>query len=144
MVTLTVRRPIAATPERLFDAWTDPQQIVRWWGPTGVTCIAADVDLRVGGHYRIGNQLPDGTILWISGDFEVIQRPRRLTYTWQLEGSSAARERVTVQFEADGPITEVIVTHQRIATSELRDQHALGWQGCLEGLMKYVADATSP
>jgi uncharacterized protein YndB with AHSA1/START domain len=140
VITLVVRRTIRATPERLFDAWTRPEQLVEWWGPEGVQCIAAEVDLRVGGRYRIGNRLPDGRELWIVGAFEAIERPRRLVYSWQLEGSARPAERVIVQFAGNGAETEVIITHQRIADETLRDEHAHGWAGCLDGLSRYTLE----
>jgi uncharacterized protein YndB with AHSA1/START domain len=138
MAVLIVRKTIQASPERLFQAWTEPAQLREWWGPEGVACIGAEVDLKVGGRYRIGNQLPDGKILWIGGEFEVIESPRLLAYTWQLEGMPGAAERVTVRFEPRGAVTEVIVTHERIPNETLREQHQLGWYGCLDGLMQYV------
>jgi uncharacterized protein YndB with AHSA1/START domain len=67
MITLVVRRTIRATPERLFEAWTEPAQLRRWWGPQDVECLDAQVDLRVGGQYRIANRFPDGRIVWIAG-----------------------------------------------------------------------------
>jgi len=140
MVTLVVRRMIPASPDHLFAAWTEPERLRKWWGPEGVTCIDPVVDLRVGGSYRIGNQLPDGKVLWIAGEFEVIEPPHRLTYTWRLEGLSETAERVTVRFEACGAETEVIVTHERIPNEMLRDQHQHGWKGCLDGLAEYMAE----
>ncbi len=141
METLVVRKTIQATPERLFRAWTEPEQLRRWWGPEGAICVDPEVDLQVGGHYRIGNQFPDGKILWIIGEFEVIEPLRRLTYTWLLEGISEAPERVTVHFEARGDATEVIITHERIQSKTLRDQHDSGWRACLNGLTKYLQGA---
>jgi uncharacterized protein YndB with AHSA1/START domain len=138
MVTLIVRKTIRAKAERLFAAWTTPEELKQWWGPVGVKCIDAEVDLRRGGGYRIANQLPDGQILWISGEFEVIERPRKLVYTWGIEAERKGSERVTVQFEESGEYTEVIVTHERIASEELREMHQQGWVGCLEGLAKFV------
>lgn len=138
MVTLVVRRTIPATPERLFAAWTEPEQLRKWWGPEGVTCVDPEVDLRVGGRYRIGNQFPDGNVIWITGEFEVVERPHRLTYTWRLEGISEDSERVTVRFEGRGTETEVIVTHERIPNEMFRDQHQRGWNGCLDGLAQYI------
>jgi uncharacterized protein YndB with AHSA1/START domain len=138
MVTLVVRKTIQATPERLFATWTDPEQLREWWGPEGVTCIDPEVDLRVGGRYRIGNRLSDGKILWIGGEFEVVDPPHRLTYTWRLEGAPGGSERVTVRFEPRGAATEVVVTHERIPNETIRDQHAYGWHGCLEGLAEYL------
>ena len=138
MAVLIVRKTIQAPPERLFQAWTESAQLREWWGPEGVTCVGAEVDLRVGGRYRIGNQLPDGKILWIGGEFEVIEPPRLLTYTWQVEGAPGGAKRVTVRFEPRRDVTEVIVTHERIPSETLREQHQLGWYGCLDGLAEYL------
>jgi uncharacterized protein YndB with AHSA1/START domain len=136
--TLVVRRRINATPEKLFAAWTQPTLLVRWWGPQGVTCPAAEIDLRVGGSYRIANRFPDGTVVWIAGIFEVIEPPHRLTYTWKLESRDGPVERVTVCFEAHGAATEVVVTHERISDDAARTSHERGWNGCLDSLLKYA------
>lgn len=136
-VTLVVRQTIQAAPREVFAAWTEPAQLREWWGPEGVACIGAELDLRVGGAYRIGNRFPDGKVIWLTGNFETIEPPRLLIYTWGVEPASAA-ERVTVRFEARGDATEVIVTHERIATSALRDMHQQGWEGCLKGLADHL------
>src|SRR5712664_1172924 len=128
MVTLVVRKTIRAKAERLFAAWTIPAQLKRWWGPQGVKCIEAEVDLRRGGRYRIANQLPDGKILWITGEFEVIEAPRKLVYTWRVEPETESSERVTVLFEPSGDYTEVVVTHERISSEELRKMSVRGFK----------------
>lgn len=143
-VSLTVRRTIRASSERLFDAWTRPEQLKQWWGPASVECVDAEVDLRVGGRYRIANQFPDGKVLWIAGEFESIERPKRLVYTWRLESVEGPPERVTVTFEEHGPETEVVVTHERIATETARDRHEQGWFGCLDGLADFVSGPARP
>jgi uncharacterized protein YndB with AHSA1/START domain len=135
---LIVRRVIRASPERLFDAWTDPLRLVQWWGPEGVTCTQAAVDARPGGAYRIANRLPDGAILWIGGQFEVVERPRVLVFSWQIEGAPSALERVSVDFRPVEHGTEVVVTHERIAYARARERHESGWQGCLAGLARYA------
>jgi uncharacterized protein YndB with AHSA1/START domain len=136
--TLVVRRCINATREKLFAAWTQPTILVRWWGPEGVICPVAEIDLRVGGSYRIANQFPDGTVVWIAGKFEVIEPPHRLTYTWKLESQKGPVERVTVCFEVYGAATEVVVTHKRIPDDAARTSHERGWIGCLDSLLKYA------
>jgi uncharacterized protein YndB with AHSA1/START domain len=141
-VALVVRRTIRAPIARVFDAWTQPEQLRRWWGPRPVTCSDAEVDLRVGGVYRIGNALPDGTILWISGEFEVVEPPHRLVYTWRVEGKerpALQRSRVTVRFEARDGGTEVLVVHERIESEETRDDHEKGWNGCLASLAAHFS-----
>jgi uncharacterized protein YndB with AHSA1/START domain len=141
---LEVRRTIAASPARLFAAWTDPAQLRAWWGPVEVSCPQADVDLRVGGRYRIANRFPDGRVVWIAGAFEEIAPPHRLVYTWTVEDGADAGdpnvpvERVTVRFEPRGAATEVIVVHERIRTLTMRDSHERGWLGCLDGLERFL------
>jgi uncharacterized protein YndB with AHSA1/START domain len=140
---LVVRRTINASAQQLFDAWTDPSQLVQWWGPEGVKCKSAEVDLRPGGVYRIANLLPDGRTLWIRGAFERIEPPHCLVYSWQIEGSERETERVTVQFVAAEAATEVIVTHERVADEATRQRHAHGWAGCLDGLARIVSARTA-
>lgn len=132
-MTLVVKRTIKATPARLFDAWTTPEQLLKWWGPRPVTCSAAEVDLRIGGQYRIGNRLPDGREVFISGVFEQIEVPHLLVYSWTM-GSETSR--VTVRFQPRGAATEVIVEHENIPDEETRKSHEAGWNGCLDGLAR--------
>jgi uncharacterized protein YndB with AHSA1/START domain len=136
--TLVVRRRIKATPEKLFAAWTRPELLKCWWGPEGVACPAAEIDLRVGGSYRIANRFPDGNIIWIAGIFEEVEAPRRLVYTWKLESQTGPEERVTVCFVAHGELTEVVVTHERIPDQAARTGHERGWFGCLDSLVKFI------
>jgi uncharacterized protein YndB with AHSA1/START domain len=143
MTPLVVRRTIRATPDALFAAWTQPSQLIKWWGPAGVECIDAQVDLRIGGAYRIANRFPDGRVVWISGEFESIEPPHSLVYTWQVEPSVSAPERVTVRFDARGDATHVVIQHERIVDPEARAGHEAGWEGCLDGLTSYAQAATT-
>jgi uncharacterized protein YndB with AHSA1/START domain len=81
---LVIERTLNASPERVFDAFTDPAQLTQWWWPNGFTCPAAEVDLRVGGTYRIAMKWP-GSIPaeqqfshYMGGEYYEIDRPRRL------------------------------------------------------------------
>lgn len=143
-LSLIARRRIAAPPEVVFAAWTEPEQLKRWWGPKGVTCPQAEVDLREGGRYRIANQLPGGHVTWITGVFDRVERPHRLVYTWAHEpvDKDTEQTRVTVRFESRGTGTEVIVIHERFATQDSQERHAQGWEGCLEGLARHLGELT--
>lgn len=136
-LTLITRRTIQATPSRLFAAWTEPDQLRAWWGPRPVTCSNAQVDLRVGGRYEIENLLPDGTTLLIWGEFELIDAPHKLVYSWRAGDDQASR--VTVRFEPRGAATEVIVIHERIPSATMRKSHQAGWDGCLDELEQHFA-----
>jgi uncharacterized protein YndB with AHSA1/START domain len=134
---LVVRRVIAAPRERVFAAWTQAELLRQWWGPAGVRCTEAEVDLRVGGAYRIANLLPDGSIIWIAGEFELVDAPSRLVYSWTLGDEPASR--VSVQFNAiDAHSTEVVIDHDRIHSRATRDDHERGWLGCLDGLARLL------
>jgi uncharacterized protein YndB with AHSA1/START domain len=84
---LIIERTLKASPERIFDAFTDPEQLTQWWWPMGFTCPAAEVDLRVGGTYKLGMQSPDTVpgsaqfAHYMSGEYYEIDRPHRLLMT---------------------------------------------------------------
>jgi len=142
-VSLLTRRTIRASAERLFAAWTEPAQLRQWWGPEGVVCPEAEIDLRVGGGYRIANRFPDGRVVWIVGEFRQVLPPRELVYTWRLEPPSAESDdtRVTVRFEPRGAATEVIVLHERFTSLAFRDSTQAGWRDCLQRLADYLGRA---
>ncbi len=140
-LTLIVRRTIRAPVERVFAAWTEPAHLQRWWGPAGMRCNLAEVDLRVGGRYRIGNEDPTGAVVWIEGEFERIDPPRELIYSWRI--GDAAPERVTVRFEPRDGGTEVVIVHAHIATPPARAQHEAGWHGCIDGLVRWLDEGTA-
>lgn len=81
---LVIERTLNASPERVFDAFTDPKQLKKWWWPEGFTCPAAEVDLRVGGKYRLAMEWPDSTPAeaqfshYLGGEYYEIDRPHRL------------------------------------------------------------------
>src|SRR5262249_46594901 len=134
-ITLVVRRSIRASADRLFEAWTQPEQLRAWWGPRPVTCSGASVDLRVGGRYRLDNLLPAGTTVTIEGGFREIARPSRLVYTWRMGRDETSL--VTVRFETRGETTEVVVVHEQVPDEAARESHLAGWNGCLEGLVAF-------
>ena len=56
-----------APPERIFKALTDPAELATWWGPSGFTTPEIELDLSVGGGYRLGMQPPDGELFHLAG-----------------------------------------------------------------------------
>lgn len=138
--TLQIRRIISATRERVFRAWTDPVELMRWWGPKGYEAPSAEVDLRVGGHYRLAmRKLPDGEIFYLTGMYEEVRPPAMLVYTWRWEAQPELGETlVRVEFVDRGSSTEVVLTHERFPNEESREQHRGGWSGCLDRLAEAV------
>ncbi len=134
---LLLQREIRATIGAVFEAWTQAEVLAAWWGPDGVTCVGAEVDLRVGGAYRIGNLVPSGETVWISGEYLEIDPPHRLVFSWRMEGS-AEQSQVTVGLsERANGTTRVVVVHEHIASPEVAAEHERGWNGCLDGLVRH-------
>ncbi len=131
---------IPARPERLFEAWTTPEHLRKWWGPPGGCCTHATVEPVVGGRYLIGNVLADGSTVTISGRFTVIDPPRKLSYTWQVQPGPDQAELVTITFTPREGGTEVTVEHARIPSERSRTEHAAGWTACLDRLAAYAGD----
>lgn len=81
---LVIERTLKASPEQVFDAFTNPDQLTKWWWPNGFTCPAAEVDLRLGGTYRLAMQWPGSIPVeaqfshHMGGEYYEIDRPHRL------------------------------------------------------------------
>ena len=129
---LRVSRRIRATPERLFRLWTDPAQLRHWWrmdGP-GWAFAGAEIDLRVGGAYRLSMTGPDGQVHVAVGVYREVARPTRLAFTWDWENPAmrVGDTLVTVDLlDAGDGTTDVAITHARFASAERAASHERGW-----------------
>lgn len=138
--TLQLTRTFAAPREKVFRAWTDPQEVKRWFHPPGYETPSAEIDLRVGGKYRLGmRKLPDGEVFYLSGTYREVRRPERLVYTWQWEAEpELGATLVTVEFHDRGGSTEIVLTHELFPTEKARQEHEQGWGGGLDNLGKIL------
>jgi uncharacterized protein YndB with AHSA1/START domain len=136
---LRLERTFEAPAEEVFDAWTNPEVLRRWWAANpGWRTPLAEVDLRVGGSYRLSMEDPaTGTVHTVGGEYREVRRPDRLVYSWcwEQEGVPAAEvSTVTVEFREDRGCTTVVLEHTDLPSPTSRDQHRHGWEGCLESL----------
>jgi uncharacterized protein YndB with AHSA1/START domain len=129
---VVVRRTIAAPPDVLFDAWLDPIALATWMRPGGVDSTVATVDARVGGRYEVVMRLDSGGVPH-TGEYRVIDRPKRLVFTWMSPFTDNRETLVTVDFVRRGNRTEIVVTHERLPQRELTS-HTNGWTSALENL----------
>jgi uncharacterized protein YndB with AHSA1/START domain len=147
--TLRLERTFDAPAQDVFDAWTNPEVLRRWWvaNPTWRTPVA-DVDLRVGGSYRLSMEDPDaGTVHTVRGEYREVCPPERLVYSWcweEDEGRTGHVSTVTVDFLAEGERTMVVLEHSGLESPESRERHGHGWQGCLEVLATRVFAGSRP
>jgi uncharacterized protein YndB with AHSA1/START domain len=133
---LRIERVFDAPSEQVFDAWTNPEVLRRWWAvhPDGSTPVA-DVDLRVGGRYRLTMRHPDGSEHTVGGEYREIVRPSKLVYSWQWEqggGEEGHVSTVNVSFHDRDGRTLVVLEHTGLPDAQSRDRHAEGWSACLE------------
>jgi uncharacterized protein YndB with AHSA1/START domain len=131
-VAVVVRRRIAASPAELFDAWLDPQALAIWMRPSGIRRTTATTDARVGGRYEI---LMEGeqTTHPHHGVYQLIDRPRRLVFTWISNATEGRETLVTVDFQPRGELTEVVITHERLPEGASAS-HTEGWTSALARL----------
>jgi uncharacterized protein len=152
VATLRVSRLIKASRERVFAAWTTPEEIMKWFGPETCRVLSAKVDLKVGGayHFRVktGGGCDSGQSegeMELRGVYREIKQPARLVYTWNWQGDAEmefGETLVTVDFLDKEGFTEVQITHDRFPNAEIRDKHNYGWNGCLDKLEKQFGGAS--
>lgn len=130
---LVVRRTIPATAEELFDAWLDPQALAVWMRPGTIRRTTARVDARVGGRYEIVMEADDRSIPH-TGEYRLLDRPRRLVFTWHSPHTGGRDTLVTVDFQPVAQHTEVVITHEWLPDAEL-EGHRRGWTGALDMLL---------
>ena len=78
---LSISRLIDAPPAKVFRAWTEPQWLMQWWGPHGMTTPECEMQLWAGGLFRTLMRAPDGSEYPNQGVFLEIAAPRRLVFT---------------------------------------------------------------
>jgi uncharacterized protein YndB with AHSA1/START domain len=148
---LRLTRRFAAPRERVFDAWTDPLLLSRWWAALqGWETSWAEVDLRQGGRYVLSmRDGATGAVHTVVGEYVEVRRPERLAYTWTWEGDpdvmrGSEGTLVEVVFAEDGEGTQLVLTHGGFADARIRDLHGEGWAGCLAKLERRVFGKEDP
>jgi uncharacterized protein YndB with AHSA1/START domain len=138
---LQIKRTLKASRERAFKAWTDPAALKSWFVHPEYETPDVQVDLRVGGRYKITlRKPPDGDPFNVSGTYREIRAPEKLVFTWAWSHNPDESETVvTVDFRDLGGTTEMVLSHDLFKTEERRDEHQKGWALCLGGLENLLA-----
>jgi len=140
-LTVHIERALPASRSLVFAAHTEPRQLAEWWGPKGFVAPSVDVDLRVGGSYRIAMQPPDGVLFHLSGKFLVIEPPSRLVYTfrWNEPDPDDRETVVTISLEDADDSTVLTVDQGHFATEARRSLHRQGWTESLDRLQDLLS-----
>lgn len=135
-LSLHLEKVLRAEPEGVFAACVEPSKLAEWWGPDGFTSPSVELDVRVGGRFRITMQPPDGDVFHLSGQFREIERPRRLVYTfeWEEPDPDDRQTIVTLSFVDHREGTMLVLDQGPFATEARRALHEAGWTETLERL----------
>jgi uncharacterized protein YndB with AHSA1/START domain len=136
---LRIERTFAASAEEVFDAWTSPEVMRRWFhcAPDWET-PDAEVDLRVGGRVRVLMRKPDGTEAGARGEYTLIDRPHRLAMTWTFDDDPSNEQLIELSFSESEGSTSVLMVNSGISTDERRKAQDWGWHGCLHELERVL------
>ena len=131
---LTLKRRLNAPAEKVYAAWTDPQKIVRWFGPDSGPVTKADIDLRVGGGFNIGFHTEDGEYHQVGGVYREVVPNERLVFTWAWHTMKERESLVTITIKPDGEGSLLTLLHEKFFDEAARDGHQGGWTGSLNKL----------
>jgi uncharacterized protein YndB with AHSA1/START domain len=137
---LRIERTYDAPAEAVFDAWTSPEVMRRWFHcePDWET-PEAEVDLRVGGKVRVVMRMPDGSEVEAGGEYTEIDRPHRLVMTWTFsDDSSRSQQLMDLSFSESEGSTTVVMINSGIP-AERRDAQEWGWNGCFDQFERTLA-----
>jgi uncharacterized protein YndB with AHSA1/START domain len=130
----TLTRSIAATPERVWSAFTDAAEYAAWIWPAdwNTTC---DIDARVGGTFTVASESQGMSVV---GTYREVEPYSRLVLTWRWH-DDGDESLLTITFEPTATGTDLTLVHDNFASEESRLAHEQGWSDCLDRLPGYLA-----
>ena len=138
---LTLTRRLRAKPEKVYAAWTNPENLAQWFGPSVVTpgTTRAELDVRVGGRYRISFNNAAGDYHEVGGVYREVVPNERLVFSWAWHSTPERESLVTITIKPDGAGALLIFHHAQFADETARDNHQRGWTEFLNNLDTYVS-----
>jgi uncharacterized protein YndB with AHSA1/START domain len=131
-----IERTYDAPAEDVFDAWISVEVLKRWWhAELDWETPHAETDVRVGGKLRVVMRNPaDGSEYGGGGEYTVIDRPRRLAFTWTWDGDDESqRQLIEIDFIDRGSSTTILLTHSGLPKRE-QDDYVDGWDKSFQNL----------
>lgn len=137
---IKITKRLPATPDEVYDAWTDPKSVTQWMTPGPGMSSKAKMDVRVGGKFHI-DMMGDGKTYPHDGEYLRLDRPKVIEFTWISPGTQQQRTVVTVELRRAGDETDLILTHKMFPTMDAADQHKSGWTQIVDHLGEVLAKA---
>lgn len=135
-----IERTFDAPAEDVFDAWTSPEVIERWFRPArDWKKPSAEVDLRVGGTVRVVMRDPSGAPVEASGEYTEIDRPNRLAFTWTFDDDPSNEQLIEIEFSERNGATTVVFVNSNISHEKRRDAQYDGWRTCIDNMARALA-----
>lgn len=134
---LKISRLIHAPRQALFDAWTTPESVKEWMCAEGCSASSVELDVRVGGAFRI-DMHTEGLDMAHTGVYHEVVPPEKLVFTWVSEHTRFQASLVTVEFLAQGDSTELVLTQRYLPSEEARQRHMSGWTSLLDHLATWL------
>jgi uncharacterized protein YndB with AHSA1/START domain len=140
-LTLELTRVIPGTRSVVFAAFSDADQLARWWGPQGFTVPTLDFDPRIGAGYRIQMQPAEGDPFYLAGEFREVEAPARLAFTFVYEDPDPddVETLVELSFRDLRESTEVVFTQGPFKTGARRELHRGGWTDSFDRLEQFIS-----
>lgn len=146
-----LQRTIPAPPEQVYRAWLDPDLLRRWLAPAGLTVMRAEVEERVGGHFRIWQAGADGDAGGFESELLELVPNELIVFRWSFVGPERVADpahdsRLTITLsEAPGAGTALTLVHERLdaidaAMPGMADATATGWGMALDKLATTIEE----
>ena len=136
---LVLKRRLKAAPEKVYEAWTKPEQMTRWWGVyDDPRPPIAETDLRVGGRFKVQFWDPKNEHHSVSGVYREVVPNRKLAFSWAWQSTPERESLVTIELN---PVTEgtmLTLTHEQFFDEKARDDHGHGWNVALDRLESFL------
>jgi uncharacterized protein YndB with AHSA1/START domain len=126
---LTLTRRFRARPEKVWAAWTDPEKLIGWFCTTKAKpgSMRADVDVRVGGRYRVSFDMESGEYSEVGGTYREVVPNEKLVFSWAWHSTPERESLVTVSIRPDGGGSLMVFIHEQFFDEAARDNHERGW-----------------
>ena len=138
---LEMERVLPAARPVVFAAFSDSNELVKWWGPKGFSSPSLKFQARVGESYRIEMQPPEGDAFYLTGEFREVDPPARLAYTfvWEDPDRDDVETLVVLSFRDVGESTEVALAQGPFKTEARRALHRDGWMDSFDKLEQLIS-----
>jgi uncharacterized protein YndB with AHSA1/START domain len=138
---LTLKRRLNAPPAKVYGAWTEPEKIAHWFGPSQTVpgSVRAELDVRVGGRFRVSFKTENGEYHEVGGIYREVVPNEKLVFSWAWHTTPERESLVTVLTKNDGDGTLLTLTHEQFFDQAARDGHKQGWTGTLDKLERYLS-----